>query len=107
MKAYIGALCVLLGTMMLGACDKSDPAPAPAPVPVSAQICAKADECNALPGLSVAECAEQIQSCLDKVSSAKRSDWTLRATDCLRLSTCTGPDSFVYCYNTIPNPGCY
>lgn len=103
MRTYKGALCVVVGTMTMAGCGGGDAAPAPAPVPVSAQICAKADECNALQGESAAQCADRIQLCVDRLSSSRRSDWTLRANECLKLSTCTGAGSFVACYNAIPD----
>ena len=64
---------------------------------VERQVCARADECNALrSGDSVDDCTERKLQCTESLTSSEQADWETLAGNCLELRTCS---NFVSCYN--------
>jgi hypothetical protein len=64
------------------------------------QVCERADSCNALAGLSVAECVEGTNLCLAAHTSSERADWETATKVCLSVQVCA---TFVDCYlNQVP-----
>jgi len=71
-------------------CGSDDDAP-----PIE-QLCEKTYDCNWLPGdVTVQECVDQTNDCLDKLDKADRADWDDLARECLKIDDC---QEFNACY---------
>lgn len=64
-----------------------------------ARLCARADECNFLQGMSASECTSDVKSCTAELSGAEMQDWSREIEECLQYATCSGFDD---CYWDVP-----
>lgn len=62
--------------------------------PVESDLCEKFDECNALVGQSVSECADVWSELLDDLSESDREDCESDLEDCMREDSC---EDFLTC----------
>ncbi len=87
----------LLGVMVLGvlAC-----APGCASQDTVTEMCQRAQDCNDLgTGVSVQDCIDDRQRCVDKLTSSQRGDWERMMGSCLQNNTCS---LFANCYVEVP-----
>lgn len=66
-----------------------------------AELCERLDECNFLePGVSAADCADELRLCTGDLISSAYADWNNEAAECLELNNCK---NFFECQATLPD----
>lgn len=88
--------CLILLATLAGCGDKGGSSS-----DVYADVCARADECNMLYGMSADECADSFRSCNESQLPSDAADWETNMQSCLNESSC---DGFLSCYDSVP--GC-
>jgi hypothetical protein len=69
--------------LLAAGCPANDPA-----ADAVSELCHRAEDCNYLDGISVEECIDDRQACVDSLSPREQDDWVAMMDECFELQSC-------------------